>query len=153
MTGGFRSRSKSGDKPKPERDNRERREERRDRGQRRDDHRGSRNRDRGKGQGQQRRGTSREQAAKDFLRSARQVGVDAPRAVAFDTLLRVETDDAFANLVLPKALRKAKLEGRDAAFATELTYGTLRALGVLDAVIARCATRGLEAMACGSTRV
>ncbi|HJG43649.1 RsmB/NOP family class I SAM-dependent RNA methyltransferase [Corynebacterium phoceense] len=155
MTGGFRSRSKSGDKPKSERDNRERREDRRDRGQRREDHRGSRNHDRGgqnrrdhgKGRGQQRRGNPREQATKDFLRSARQVGVDAPRAVAFDTLLRVETDDAFANLVLPKALRKAKLEGRDAAFATELSYGTLRALGVLDAVIARCATRGLEAMA------
>ena len=36
-------------------------------------------------------------------------------------------DDAYANLVLPSILRDSGLTGRDAAFATELTYGTLRA--------------------------
>ncbi|PZM95386.1 MAG: methyltransferase, partial [Actinobacteria bacterium] len=34
--------------------------------------------------------------------------------------------------------------GRDAAFATELTYGTLRAVGTLDAVVAAAARRPVE---------
>ena len=82
-----------------------------------------------------------------FVGDAKKAGVDAARAVAFDTLLRVEKDDAYANLILPKALTAAKLSGRDAAFATEITYGTLRCMGVVDAVIADCASRGLDAMA------
>ncbi|QRP99226.1 MFS transporter [Corynebacterium sp. FDAARGOS 1242] len=81
------------------------------------------------------------------MQAARRSGVDVPRAVAFDVLRRVAADDAFANLTLPKALSANKLTGRDAAFATELTYGTLRTEGVLDAVIAQCASRGLDAMA------
>ena len=72
--------------------------------------------------------------------------MDAPRAVAFDVVRRVSDDDAFANLILPTALRKQKLTGRDAAFATEITYGTLRTLGVVDAVIAECSSRSLEAI-------
>lgn len=83
----------------------------------------------------------------DFIRNARRVGVDQPRAVVFETLLRVHKDDAFANLTLPKALRVNNLEGRDAAFATELTYGTLRAEGVLDAIIAKCSSRELDTLA------
>ncbi len=46
--------------------------------------------------------------------------------VSFEVLRRVHSDDAFANLTLHKALRVHKLEGRDAAFATELTSGSLR---------------------------
>ena len=42
---------------------------------------------------------------------------------------------AYANLTLPAELRRAKLDTRDAALATELTYGTLRATGLLDAII------------------
>lgn len=138
MSGGFRSRSKSGDPV--------------DRGH--------------KGQDKKRRyGTQKRAAARDSNRStggqrhdrvrhadsliqaARRSGVDVPRAVAFDALRRVAADDAFANLTLPKALSANKLTGRDAAFATELTYGALRTEGVLDAVIATCASRGLDAMA------
>lgn len=44
-------------------------------------------------------------------------------------------DGAYANLLLPTVLRRARLAGRDAAFATELTYGTLRLQGLYDAVI------------------
>nr|VDG63573.1 16S rRNA methyltransferase B [Streptococcus thermophilus] len=68
---------------------------------------------------------------------------DAAREAAFDAVLRVETEDAFGNLVLPQILRERKVKGRDAAFATELAYGTLRTLGVLDAVIAECSSRPL----------
>ena len=42
------------------------------------------------------------------------------------------------------ALRRARLSGRDAAFATELTYGTLRLQGLYDAVLSRVADRPAE---------
>ncbi|MDX6226451.1 MAG: rRNA (cytosine967-C5)-methyltransferase [Frankiales bacterium] len=68
---------------------------------------------------------------------------DAPRRAAYDCLRAVEQRDAYANLVLPGLLAERKLEGRDAAFATELTYGTLRWLGTYDEIIAACASRPL----------
>ena len=66
---------------------------------------------------------------------------DAPREAAFETVLRVTRDGAFANLTLPGLLRERKITGRDAAFATELTYGTLRTMGVLDEVIGANSSR------------
>lgn len=81
---------------------------------------------RGGGHGRRRRGEST---------------VDAPRVAAFDVLEAVRERDAYANLVLPKLLRERRIAGRDAAFATEITYGTLRSLGLLDAVIAAAADR------------
>jgi len=48
--------------------------------------------------------------------------------------------------MLPALLRERGLTGRDAAFATELGYGTLRSAGTLDAILARCADRPLAAM-------
>ena len=51
------------------------------------------------------------------------------------------SEGAYANLELPKALRRARLSGRDAGFATELTYGTLRMQGLYDAIIAEAAQR------------
>lgn len=65
----------------------------------------------------------------------------SPRWVAFDTLRAVSESDAYANLLLPRELRHAGLEGPDAAFATELTYGTLRRIGTYDAIIADAAGR------------
>jgi len=52
--------------------------------------------------------------------------------------------DAYANLALPSILRRRRLRERDAALATELGYGTLRAQGLLDAVIDACTDRPLE---------
>ena len=60
---------------------------------------------------------------------------DKVRDVVFSVLRAVTVDEAFGNLVLPKALREAGIKGRDAAFATELTYGTLRARGLLLSLI------------------
>jgi len=71
---------------------------------------------------------------------------DPARQAAFDAVLRVEVEDAFGNLVLPQILRERKITGRDAAFATEIAYGTLRTLGVLDAVIANCSSRPLDGL-------
>ena len=49
--------------------------------------------------------------------------------------MRAVADGGYANLVLPKAIRAAGLHGRDAGFATELTYGTLRMQGLYDEVL------------------
>ncbi|QDQ97452.1 RsmB/NOP family class I SAM-dependent RNA methyltransferase [Tomitella fengzijianii] len=69
---------------------------------------------------------------------------DPAREAARDTLRAVRERDAYANLVLPRLLRERRISGRDAAFATELTYGACRALGLLDAVIEACAGRALD---------
>nr|WP_245720132.1 RsmB/NOP family class I SAM-dependent RNA methyltransferase [Nocardia uniformis] len=63
------------------------------------------------------------------------------RVVARDVLRAVRERDAYANLVLPGMLRERRISGRDAALATELTYGACRSQGLLDAVIASCAGR------------
>ncbi|MCW8102204.1 RsmB/NOP family class I SAM-dependent RNA methyltransferase [Streptomyces tauricus] len=73
---------------------------------------------------------------------------DPVRMLAFDALRAVDERDAYANLVLPPLLRKAReqgdFDGRDAALATELVYGTLRRQGTYDAVIAACVDRPLR---------
>ena len=69
---------------------------------------------------------------------------DPARQAAYEAVAAVHRDDAYANLVLPRLLRDARLYGRDAAFATELTYGTLRRAGTLDAIIAAAAGRDME---------
>jgi 16S rRNA (cytosine967-C5)-methyltransferase len=69
---------------------------------------------------------------------------DKPRAAALELLRSVREDDAYANLVLPQLLHGFGLSGRDAAFATELAYGTLRWSGWYDAILATCVTRPWE---------
>jgi 16S rRNA (cytosine967-C5)-methyltransferase len=56
-------------------------------------------------------------------------------------LRAVSERDAYANLALPALLRERGITGRDAAFATELTYGTCRTRGLLDAIIGAAAGR------------
>ena len=68
---------------------------------------------------------------------------DAARKAAFDLLRAVDERSAYANLVLPTMLRERGLTGRDAAFATELAYGTLRGRGTYDEVLAACVDRPL----------
>jgi 16S rRNA (cytosine967-C5)-methyltransferase len=66
---------------------------------------------------------------------------DDARTVAYRLLRAVDADGAYANLALPRLIAAAGLRGRDAALATELGYGTLRALGTLDEILAACADR------------
>ncbi|MEP6815253.1 MAG: transcription antitermination factor NusB [Marmoricola sp.] len=66
---------------------------------------------------------------------------DQPRLAAYDVLRAVDTEDAYANLVLPSLLRERALTGRDAALATELVGGTLRGQGTYDAILAALANR------------
>ena len=71
---------------------------------------------------------------------------DPARTAALDTLRAVDDRDAYANLVLPGLLRERGITGRDAAFATELAYGTLRRLGTYDVVLSACSTRAWDAV-------
>jgi 16S rRNA (cytosine967-C5)-methyltransferase len=77
-------------------------------------------------------------------RRPRRKPLDPARQAAFDVLRAVSVRDAYANLALPALLRERGISGRDAAFATELTYGTCRCVGLLDAIIAAAAGRPTE---------
>ena len=74
----------------------------------------------------------------------RNPAVDRPRKVAFDVVRAVTEQDSYANLLLPQRIRSTQLVGRDAAFATELTYGTLRWRGSYDAITSACVDRSLS---------
>lgn len=65
---------------------------------------------------------------------------DEPRRVAYEVMRAID-DGAYANLELPRRLRRARLTGRDAAFVTELVYGATRLRGRYDPIIARGAGR------------
>ena len=69
---------------------------------------------------------------------------DPARRAAYDVLRSVSDRHAYANLVLPGLLRERHIAGRDAALATELGYGTLRAAGTLDEILAGCSSRPID---------
>ncbi len=69
--------------------------------------------------------------------------LDGARLTAYDVLDAVSSREAFANLLLPQLLRERKLDERDAAFATQLAYGALRAQGTLDAILTGLVSRPL----------
>ena len=69
--------------------------------------------------------------------------IDPVRTVAFDVLRAVAERDAYVNLILPGMLRDRGIDGRDAAFATELTHGTLRRQGTYDAIIDLAVSKGI----------
>ncbi|WP_418955967.1 RsmB/NOP family class I SAM-dependent RNA methyltransferase [Streptomyces tritici] len=92
-----------------------------------------------------------EQARRRPQKPYRRPKKDPVRVLAFDALRAVDERDAYANLVLPPLLKKArekegpeKFDARDAALATELVYGTLRRQGTYDAIIAACVDRPLR---------
>ena len=69
--------------------------------------------------------------------------LDGARLTAYDVLDGVSSRAAYANLLLPQLLRERQLDERDAAFATQLAYGTLRAQGTLDAILTGLVSRPL----------
>ncbi|KIF70785.1 rRNA cytosine-C5-methyltransferase, partial [Streptomyces sp. AcH 505] len=89
-----------------------------------------------------------EQAGRRPPKPHRRPKKDPVRILAFEALRAVDERDAYANLVLPPLLKKARenpaFEARDAALATELVYGTLRRQGTYDAIIAACVDRPLH---------
>jgi len=79
-------------------------------------------------------------------RPQRRGRADPVRRAACDVLCAVAERDAYSNLLLPATLAQRGLTGRDAALATELSYGTLRGLGTYDAVLAVCSDRSLATL-------
>jgi 16S rRNA (cytosine967-C5)-methyltransferase len=68
----------------------------------------------------------------------------SPRSIAARVLVRVELDGAFAAAVLDAELRSAKqLDVRDRRLATELAYGTLRTINLIDEMLLRFASNGI----------
>ncbi len=86
------------------------------------------------------RGPRRRSATTPAQRTRR---AEPTRFAAFQ-LLRAVADGAYANLEMPRIIRQRRLEPRDAAFATELAFGTVRWQGLYDEVIAVAADRPVE---------
>ena len=61
--------------------------------------------------------------------------------VAFDILTDVLEGGAYANLLTPKVVAARGMSARDRAFATDLVYGTLRWMRLLDAIVYAAARR------------
>ncbi|OEY23928.1 MFS transporter [Corynebacterium sp. BCW_4722] len=145
MSGGFRSRSEGRRK-----DTRPPRPAGPQQGKKRDDERGA-GRNGGHNQGHNQggnQGHNQGGGRQRYSVKGRPASIGDPaREAAFEVVLRVARDGAYANLTLPGILKERKIKGRDAAFATELAYGTLRTVGVLDEVIAANSSRGLERIA------
>ncbi len=62
------------------------------------------------------------------------------RRVALDALRRIESDGAYANLVLGPMLSSSGLGDMDRRFVTELVYGTTRMRRACDAIVDRFVT-------------
>jgi 16S rRNA (cytosine967-C5)-methyltransferase len=69
---------------------------------------------------------------------------NAARLLAFDLVMQVNKDGAFANIRLPELLAKSKMDQIDRAFCTELSYGTLRMQGRHDFIAAKFIDRSIQ---------
>lgn len=67
-----------------------------------------------------------------------------PRKVALDALVRIEEDDAYANLALGAILDRSGLDDRDRRFVTELVYGVTRMRRACDFLVDRFVMRPLD---------
>ena len=62
---------------------------------------------------------------------------DSARKVAYDALRRIESQGAYANIVVPAALAGGRLSSADRRFVTDLVYGTTRMRRACDAAVDR----------------
>ena len=62
---------------------------------------------------------------------------DSARKVAYDALRRIESQGAYANIVVPAALAGDRLSSADRRFVTDLVYGTTRMRRACDATVDR----------------
>lgn len=68
---------------------------------------------------------------------------DPARGLALQAIMKVMLEDAYGNLVLPQLMKTAELDRRSRSFVTEITYGTLRQVGIIDQILACCSSRPL----------
>ena len=66
------------------------------------------------------------------------------RQLASEILFKVDTRKAYADVLLDNCLKDSTLSDRDRALLTELTYGTLRWRGKIDARLIRYLDRSLD---------
>jgi len=76
--------------------------------------------------------------------SGHAAAVSPARAVAYAVLRRVFEQDAWADRVLHGEAGRARLDARDRALATQLTYGAVQRAATLDHVIAAFARRPVD---------
>ncbi|MEX5633896.1 RsmB/NOP family class I SAM-dependent RNA methyltransferase [Parafrankia sp. FMc2] len=69
---------------------------------------------------------------------------DPARLLAWEVLRAVDERGAYANLMLPALMAGRRLSSRDRGLATELTYGSLRAMGTLDGVLGTVTSRPVD---------
>jgi 16S rRNA (cytosine967-C5)-methyltransferase len=62
------------------------------------------------------------------------------RYAAFISLLRIEKEHSYADIIIDRELRENRLTGPDRGLYTELVYGTLRRQGTLDHIIGQFST-------------
>lgn len=77
----------------------------------------------------------------------------AARELAIKALIRIESDGAFANLVLPPMLDKSKLADRDRRLVTTLVYGTTRMRRACDFMVDRFVLDEVEPQVRAALRV
>jgi 16S rRNA (cytosine967-C5)-methyltransferase len=63
------------------------------------------------------------------------------RRLALDTLVRIDHQGAYANLLLPQRLAASRLDDRDRRFVTDLVYGTTRMRRACDHLVDRFVER------------
>jgi len=66
--------------------------------------------------------------------------IHSARYAAFISLLRIEKERSYADIVIDRELREGRLTGPDRGLYTELVYGTLRRQGTLDHIISTFST-------------
>ncbi len=77
----------------------------------------------------------------------------AARRVAIQALVRIERDQAYANLVLGPLLERSGLEERDRAFVAELVYGTTRMKRACDFLVDRFVLSEVEPQVRAALRI
>ena len=77
------------------------------------------------------------------MKQVRKSHPDAARLTAFELMRAVWGEVAYANLVMPHLIAAHDLNPRDAGFAIELGYGTLRMQGQYDAILSTLVNRPL----------
>lgn len=77
----------------------------------------------------------------------------ATRRAAIEALVRIESDGAYANLLLPTLLGRRQLSERDRAFVTELVYGTTRMMRACDHLVDRFLMTDVEPQVRAALRV
>lgn len=75
------------------------------------------------------------------------------RRLAIEAMVRIDRDEAYANLLLPTMLDRSDLEERDRAFVTELVYGTTRMLRACDFLVNRFVLSKVEPQVRAALRI